>query len=209
MCCPYCPWSMLKLTVVSPLKTWAPTPARNNQLWTVTLKHPCHNFLKLFSMASCLDCFFVGGEDGENGGEVVTDSFYVPHSQLWVCSFHTIVKEASLPSSVSDSMDYELPHDFQQQHGPWTSAWPLEAAWTTDLSMVSSGCTDHENEHSPRPQHRLWSCYGPQQQHRSWKSTWPQRQHGPWTSIWSLAEAQAMDINTVLSHNMDSEMNDS
>lgn len=35
---------------------------------------------------------------------------------------HTIVKEASLPSSVSDSMDYELPHDFQQQHGPWTSA---------------------------------------------------------------------------------------
>lgn len=35
---------------------------------------------------------------------------------------HTIAKEASLSFLVSDGMDHELPHDFQQQHGPWTSA---------------------------------------------------------------------------------------
>lgn len=158
-------------------------------------------------MVSCLDCFFFCGE-GKNGGKVVAEAFCVPHSQLWVFSYPYHCKRSFLILLS------------KWWHGSWTSTWFPAAAWTMDIRMTSggsldhrqyttSGNTDHENEHDPRPQHGLWNCYAPQQQHRLWKSTWPPRQHGPWTSTWSLAETQAMDINTVLSHNMDGEMNHS
>lgn len=160
-------------------------------------------------MASCLNWEFYCGEGVRMEGRLSQKPSVSLILNYESAVIHTIAKEAFLLFLVSDSMDHELPHGFQQQCEPWTSAWLLEAAWTTDLSMVSSGSTDHENEHGSWPQHGLWNHYDPQQKPRSWKSTWPQRQHGPWTSSCSLVAAQAMDINTVLSHNMDGEMNNS
>ena len=70
-------------------------------------------------------------------GEVVTDAFDVPHSQLRVCS-HLYRSSRSF-----------LAHGRQQQQASWTSPWFLTvaqnmylnmasvAAWTTEVSVAA------------------------------------------------------------------------
>ena len=53
-------------------------------------------------------------------------------------------KVASLPITVSGSIDNGFLYEFWQQQGPQTSTWPLALTYVRDLRMVSNNNTDHE-----------------------------------------------------------------
>lgn len=67
------------LFIVTPSPPHGPAP-RSHQLWRATLQQPYHIFKELSSVASCLNCFFLGN---------------VSHSQLSLQS--PTAKDASLP----------------------------------------------------------------------------------------------------------------
>lgn len=139
-------------------------PSRSHQLWRAILQDSYHNFWKFSLIAFFLGCFlfFCFVFAGWEWLGVITEAFYVPPSQLWVCR-HQYNCQSSFLALYS-----------QREHGVQTPTWFLNLAHAMDLSMVSG---------SSRPQaiNMAFCCttgskhnHGPWQQHKPRTSTWPQ-----------------------------------
>lgn len=99
-----------------PLFIITPSPPHpRHQLWRATLQQPYHIFKEFSSMASCLNCCFLGsGKNFPLGVKVVIEAIYVSHSQLSLQS--PTAKDASLlfQSAAAHSMGV---HVVLLQHG--------------------------------------------------------------------------------------------
>lgn len=109
LCCSCTHWSLIKLSVASPLKiTKWPPHTTCQKLWrSYILQHLCYSFSVLSSIASCLDCYFLGVEGS-----------------------HRNLQRLSLSAMNLQSANRSfLVHSSQQHHGSWASPWFLSHSY--------------------------------------------------------------------------------